>query len=337
MTISASPTLVPCGSSGHSHVADVGDVKSSVVAPWGLHSLDPEESTPQLLTPTHFHFRHSFWYRQRCRVAAAMTALELSPSVRGRFRWCGWPAWIYQSDDDPPRYKIRTQTCHSRWCVPCQQDRGRIIAANLRKELPDVTLRMLTLTVATQGSDLAAPLNKLINGFQKLRRTKLWRDHVSGGLAILEVNWRRERGRFHPHLHVLLEGQHFPHKHIRALWLSITGDSYIVDIRKVHSHDHACNYLTKYLTKNLGRGIWQHPARLQHAMTVLRGRKLLTTFGTWSKLRLLAVPRDLTDWLPVMDADTLLCAAAHGALEAQSIARALFPKKFDLWMKTHPP
>lgn len=266
-----------------------------------------------------------------------MAALELPDSARRRFKWCGWSAWIYQSDDQPPRYKIRTQTCHSRWCVPCQQARGRIIAANLRDKLPDVTLRMLTLTVATAGSDLQAPLDKLISSFQKLRRSAAWRRHVTGGLAILEVNWRQERGRWHPHLHVLLEGKYFKHEHIRTLWLSITGDSYIVDIRPVHNHDHACNYLTKYLTKNMGRGIWSNANRLCHAMTVLRSRKLLTTFGSWCKLALLTPPRDLGTWTSTIDVDVLLQAAVDGAPDAQSVARVLFPTQFDLWMKAHPP
>lgn len=266
-----------------------------------------------------------------------MVALDLPQSTRRRFAWCGWSAWVCRSDDQPPRYRINTHTCHSRWCVPCQQDRGRRIAANLRDKLPDANLRLLTLTVKSDGSDLTKPLDKLIDGFRRLRRTPFWRDHVTGGLAIIEVNWRQERGRWHPHLHVLLEGIYIPQHHIRTLWLSITGDSFIVDVRVVKDHHHACNYLTKYLTKNMAKGVWQNHDRLVHAMTVLRSRKLLVTFGTWSKLRLLAVPRDLATWLPEIDVDTLLVAAVDGAPDALSLARHLFPKLLDRWISLHPP
>lgn len=53
------------------------------------------------------------------------------------------------------------------------------------------------------------------------------------------------------HIHLIIDSQYIPQRIISELWLSITNDSYIVDVRKVNGSDlsQVAAYITKYLTK----------------------------------------------------------------------------------------
>jgi len=60
--------------------------------------------------------------------------------------------------------------------------------------------------------------------------------------------WERTKAGW-PHAHVLFRGQPVSKHWLSRAWRDLTR-SYIVDIRKVSSLEHAATYLTKYLTKD---------------------------------------------------------------------------------------
>lgn len=311
-------------------------------------SVQALESTPQ--PPAHLYrsFRHSSWSRQREAIWRQLGRFSGGFDVRppgrafdatnnARFAMCGSFASIMISDDDPPIYAVRSRTCKQRFCLPCQQDRGRLIAANLREKLPRVQIRFLTLTVRAKDLPLVDALDHLYTSFTRLRRSKIWNQHVEGGLAILEIGWRPEHDRWHPHLHVLFQGKYFPHEALRLAWHRITTDSYIIHIKPAGSVDALADYLAKYLTKSMSLGVWSRPDRLREVMVATHGRKFLFSFGSWHRLKLLELPEDPHSWSWLCSADDLLLDARDGDPVALAIATALWRRNFTDWNQGAPP
>jgi len=56
------------------------------------------------------------------------------------------------------------------------------------------------------------------------------------------------------HIHAVMDCDYIPQHELSEIWRMVTGDSFIVDIRKVEKHRHkgAVNYLCKYLLKAVG-------------------------------------------------------------------------------------
>ena len=307
-------------------------------------SLDPPESTSHPSDHIYIGFRHSFASRPRAAIWAQMerfhTWADPPPSPRTfshraleRFRSCGQRSFVLRSRDDPPSYKLVSATCRNRFCHACQADRGRLIAANLREKLPATQLRFLTLTVKAEGLALSAALDHLYTSFAKLRRMAIFKRHVSGGLAVLEVTWSPVSGRWHPHFHCLLQGDFFPQSQLKAAWQRATGDSYIVHIKPAGDTAGIAGYLTKYLTKSLSKGVWSDPPRLAEAMSALHGRKLLIAFGAWHRLRLLEPPLDDRSWDTYSAAGELLSRVLAGNIDALEIALRLWGQQLVAWLK----
>lgn len=257
-------------------------------------------------------FRHSTWARDREHVHDALAGFTSSdvewwrppndpnapdlsnfpsPSDRlRRFHECGARSVVLRNVEDPTRYKIACERCHDRFCLPCMQDRARLIVANLRAQLAYEPTRFLTLTLKHTDDPLPDQINHLYTSFTNLRRRQFWQDMVTGGIAFLELKLSKNDLLWHPHLHVLLRGKYVPHKLVSDAWLQITGDSHIVDIRMVRSPDHLYAYLTRYVTKGWDTGIYRTPHALTEAIAALHGRKLLTCFGIFAHLKLLLPP-----------------------------------------------
>jgi hypothetical protein len=308
-------------------------------SPPQIHYL-PNTHTPQ----------HDYTWNIPPNIAQAAPVLtrflnaQLTKTRKPRYPWhadnleafarCGTQAWVMQTLEVPHRYKLASNRCHLRYCVACQGERGRLITANLREHLQARHVRFATFTVRATDQTLSEALDHLFKSFAKLRRSPSWRNHVRGGLWVLEVTYRPEHDRWHPHLHTLIEGDYFPHDKLRQAWFRATGDSFICDIRPASSHEGISTYLTKYLTKAIAKGVWSHPGRLAECIISLHGRKLLGTFGTWSKLHLLDKPDSPYTWEPYAPASRLLDDARRGDSAAILVATILWKSTFAHWL--HP-
>jgi len=260
-----------------------------------------------------------------------------SSAARDRFDSCGTSGWVLQSNDEPPRYRVAVNRCRHRFCLPCARERGLLVSSNLREKLPKVPLRFITLTVKARDASLRDALDHLYGSFARLRRSKTWREHVKGGLAVAEVTWRPEKGRWHPHLHLIVQGSYFPQDTLRRAWLKATGDSFIVDIRAVRSLDEAARYLTAYLTKSLCKRVWRDQHRLCEAIQALHGRKLISCFGTWSRLKLLEPISSDAEWHVVCSADRLLERVRAGEPASCKLAVVLWRRSLVDWLQEKPP
>lgn len=285
-------------------------------------SLDPEETNPHCPAPPlegesprasddEISFRHSGWSRLRGRVAAALARVYGdSPRLR-RFLSCGSRAWIYRAVENPDLYACRSDTCRDRWCSPCSQFRGRVIAANLSAFCERRSVRFLTLTLRSAAVPLADSIARLYRSFTKLRRSRTWSAHVLGGAAVLEVTFNASTGLWHPHLHCLVEGSFFPHAALRSAWLRASGDSFVCDIRPCPTADNAASYLTKYITKPYAHSWINRPEQLDEALRAFNGLRTCLTFGSWRGLRLTRLAT-LYTWEPVAALPDVLSRAAQG-------------------------
>lgn len=303
-------------------------------------------------------FRHSTWARNREAVYAALSPPDPArldwirlrhdpdapdgPPIPGptrralRFADCGTRCRVLQHATDPGRYKLACNRCHDRFCLPCMQDRARLIVANLKAQLPYEATRFMTLTLKHSEAPLADQLDRLIHGFAQLRRWSFWQAAVTGGVAFLELKLSRFDGCWHPHLHVLLRGSYVPKELIRDAWLQVTGDSHIIDIRFVKTPDHLYSYLTKYVTKGWDTGMYRSPPLLDEAIDALHGRKLLIAFGSFAHVKLL-LPPTAESWVELGTLHEVIELSACGVQWAVTARAALFSRVHEPELCVIPP
>jgi hypothetical protein len=227
-----------------------------------------------------------------------------------------------QSNENPDVLKVSATYCHDRFCNPCQHTRARLIAENMKDFIAYKQIRMITLTVATDGMALSASLKLLYDSFRQLRRTKLWKSKVTGGCAFLEVKRSANSERWHPHLHILCEGLYLEQGHLTLTWHNITKTSFIVDIRLVGSPDKVCDYVVKYLTKPMALRYTNHQHLLDETIMALKGRRSILAFGTWHQLKL-SLPLSTDTWKFICTLDELIKRANANEHFAQRVLAAL--------------
>lgn len=279
---------------------------------------DPSDcGTPQSLASDEL-FRHSGWAVCRRATDEALQHTSASHERILQFQGCGSNAWVERSEQSPTTYRVRCNRCHDRWCLPCGQERSRVIAHNVREHLDARRARFVTLTLRSDRESLQYLLDHLYASFARLRRTKLWGNTQRGGVAFCEIKWSARNERWHPHLHILTEGRYIAKQALSNAWRKATGDSFIVDVRKVSSAERAISYVVKYASKPHDASIWRIPERLVEAMLAMRGRRLCLTYGTWRGVSLTDVPQSGA-WTPIAPLADLLSQARAGDPAASQI------------------
>lgn len=294
--------------------------------------------TRDIRTP-HFlacDFRHSGWVGNREKIFAAFQRTDQPQNRLSNFEYCGSHSYVLQSVADPTIYRIAGSACHDRFCLPCAKERAFSTAQNVLDHLRQRRARFLTLTIRSTQEPLTELLDKLYSSFQRLRNSKLWKSCVIGGVCFLETNWYEREQRWHPHLHILIEGKYLPQPQLKRLWYAITGDSFIVDIRLVEDKKGAARYVTKYASKPFNNTFVTRPDQLDEAILALKGRKLLLTFGTWRGVTLLHKP-DPGEWNNVGTLERYIQRAATGDPHCQAVLRSLTDTNLDLLYARAPP
>lgn len=272
--------------------------------PTSVHAHETKSHPPQKPTPVcnsridpsnPVAFRHSGWQFRRRVIFAALQSLGLPAARLKRWLNCGANAWLLRSRSEPDRYKLVSDRCRDRFCVPCARERARVVSLNLLGHIQKRQVRFITLTLKASRMGLGSCIDRLYESFARLRRSKLWSDTQVGGVTILEVTWSRKSEAWHPHLHILTEGKYINQAALSHRWLRITADSYIVDVRAIKDPAVAARYVAKYASKGITADALGEPGRLKEAILALSGRRLLSTYGTWRGLNLSHVePSD--DW-----------------------------------------
>lgn len=175
-------------------------------------------------------------------------------------------------------------SCGDRTCPVCSEARFSALLEGYHSFLRSKKdLRFITLTL--KDCPLSIEKIKFLRScFVKLCRMKYYRKALVGGLYGIEARKRAGRN-WYIHIHILAEGFYIPQKRLSKDWLSLTGNSLIVDIRKFNSGVAGLKYITKYMTKppSVGRSKNLYNSVVRHS-------RLIHTFGTWYRVKSQKIP-----------------------------------------------
>ena len=195
--------------------------------------------------------------------------------------------------------------CRDRLCPSCSMFRG-VEAANKTHEIVKLmdAPRFLTLTVKHNDMPLRAQVDRLMVFFRELRKTRFWREKVTGGVYALELTLNPEKKQWHPHIHAVIDGKFIPHPALKAIWNEITGDSHIVHLRAVQSRRQIAKYIADYLAKPPDMSRWSNK-HIREFATALHSRRMINTFGCYHGKVVDPKPagpkRDNTRWAPPIE------------------------------------
>lgn len=291
-------------------------------------------------------FRHGHWSARRQRIREQLDAACVGVFTLNRWDACGGQCRIEWSDSRQ-KFRLSANYCHSRHCEPCMRAKANLLARNLRTKLEEIqaarghrnriVLRFITLTLRHSTAPLADQLKKLTASFKNLRASKLWKLTQRGGCAILET--KHSGTAWHPHLHLICEGDYIAKADLSELWHECTGDSFIVDVRPLTNIADACHYLVKYVTKGTSPSVWNAPELAQEWIIASKGVRTANTFGCWRGFKLTKPTPGVKDWKVIDTLDALIAKARGGELAAQAILLTLRPpgREDDHNRRNHPP
>lgn len=178
------------------------------------------------------------------------------------------------------RVRILSDSCKLRWCPLCSRARSSFLSAAVTAWLKShARPKLLTLTLAHSPDSLDSQISRLYACFRQLRRLSLWKRLVHGGIWFFQIKMIKKTLEWHPHIHILLDSEYIPHGLLKAAWLSVTGDSTIVDIRTIYNPQTASNYVARYSARPCRLSDLDASYRLE-IVQALHGRRLCGKFGT---------------------------------------------------------
>ena len=178
----------------------------------------------------------------------------------------------------PNRCDLRIcSDCAVRFSTRLRRKYLPVLRAALKWERPCNSLKLLTLTKRNQGRPhdceaLREESKQFFAHVRKLINKVFAKTAGCGALAVLEVSKD-----FTVHCHVLVYGPYVPQRTLSDLWLEITGDSYVVDIRQVKgSVLRALGYILKYIQKPCQ---FEAPSDYALYLGALSGVRRVHTYG----------------------------------------------------------
>lgn len=227
------------------------------------------------------HLIHAPHHKQRWSIVNALN--NANDDLRRRARrlglCCSTPTLRTRGSDVFPCL----QRCRDRLCPLCSTHRGREAAAKACKLTESMNApRFITLTTKANNLPLFLRLRHLVCSFNALRKTDEWKKWVKGGIYALEVTYNASSGQWHPHLHVIADGEYIPQPKLRSMWQKITGDSFVVDVRAIPDRAKAARYIATYVAKPFDVSNWPADAIREYAET-LHGVRMINAFGSCHK------------------------------------------------------
>lgn len=189
---------------------------------------------------------------------------------------CRYPTIIA---DEQGRAHPSIARCKDRICPLCAHARGYRAAQKASVMIQAMNApRFLTLTRKHSDEPLVDQVDQLMRWFRELRKSQLWKSHVTGGVYTLELTLNQTTDQWHPHLHIVFDGKFLPHSSCKLEWERVTGQSSIVHLKKVNDCKAAAHYIAEYLGKAPGMKNWRQ-SHVEEYATALKSRRMVNTFG----------------------------------------------------------
>lgn len=222
---------------------------------------------------------HRFHQLARAKIIRALESSEEDAEKKRAGRLascCSFPSVRVKPDGSPILCLSR---CRDRLCPLCSSMRGREAAEKCRGQIIRMNApRFLTLTIVSTDDPLGARIDRLMQCFKAFRKSDVWREKVKGGIYSLEVTWNAKEAKWHPHLHLIIDGEFWYQADIADEWERVTGDSRIVHIAKVNDAARVAKYLAGYINTPPDLHEWGDE-RIREYATAMHGRRLIHTFG----------------------------------------------------------
>ncbi len=175
--------------------------------------------------------------------------------------------------------RVMTDSCRQRWCPMCagqktKYTKEQTLAYIMRLEKP----RFLTLTLRNEPGDLLPQIQFLQDCFRRLRQRAYWKKNVTGGIWFMQVKRGANSGFWHPHLHILIDGNYMEAAKISDLWDLVTFGSPIIDISCVSDPEYSAKYVARYAARPAYLSDMAVDDRIE-VITALHGKRLSGTFG----------------------------------------------------------
>lgn len=218
------------------------------------------------------------------------TGEEHRPQVARLSDCCRWPA-LYQTTTTGA-FRLAKKRCMHRLCPHC--GKARLIKLENETKLIVAAMdapKFVTLTTRSTDEPLAAQLKHLRESFSRLRRCHLWKRHFKKGVSVVEITHNPKTGRWHPHLHLIVDGTYCPQHELSAAWNVASDGSPIVHIRAIPVRSDAIRYIAKYATKT-GDTEEIPDGKLSEFLTALRGLRTHAIFGPGARKILNRQPKE---------------------------------------------
>lgn len=196
------------------------------------------------------------------------------------FANCGNTLWCVA---DGETLDLVCNRCHDRLCEPCQKERQAAVVEGVMLKCHNAVkpLRFVTLTLRHVRTPLAQQIDRLLSSFKLLRTHPKLKGRMDGGAWFFEGKLDKPGRLWHPHLHVIVEGDFISTDLLSDCWHECTGDSFIVKILDIPNVTDRARYVAKYSTKPLHPKVSLDPEKLDEFVRAIKGRRLYQCFGSW--------------------------------------------------------
>lgn len=285
-------------------------------------------------------FRHKNWSEKRKHVRQALYDAYSSQNSLNSFDNCGSDCQVEWSETKQ-RWRIVGAYCHNRHCEPCMRAKSALITNNLREQMAKRAKkrhRFITLTLKHSDKPLKEQIKRLYASYKTLRSKPEWKSSQKGGAATLEVKWIPETKKWHPHLHIISEGEFISTYWLSQIWRDITGDSHIVDVRLISADKDVAYYVGKYVTKGTNDAVWIDPIVAAEWVKSVKGVRMCATFGSWRGFKLLKREKEEKGvWAHVASLGSLVRRAQSGEVYAMELLVLLCSsQQYDPGRKRNP-
>jgi len=206
--------------------------------------------------------------------------------------------------------KVMSSACHDRWCPMCASQKAQYAKEQTQRYIESlVQPRFLTLTLRHNDAGLLQQIEFLQLCFRKLRYRAYWKKNVTGGIWFLQIKRGKNSGCWHPHFHILLDGNYMERAKLSDLWELVTFGSPVIDIRAIYNAESAANETARYVSRPAALDPMPMCDRIE-VIEALHGRRLCGTFGN-AKSVTLTPPKieDGCEWQSIGYYDQVVCEA----------------------------
>jgi hypothetical protein len=120
-----------------------------------------------------------------------------------------WNTWHCASIILQEGKKVRTKYCNNRWCAVCGKIRtAKLINGYLPEFKKMVDPRYVTLTFPNvAGPELRNAFFGMVQEFNRIRKVLMYKGIRINAVRKLECTWNKLTNMYHPHYHLILEGE----------------------------------------------------------------------------------------------------------------------------------